>query len=87
MLICFYLLIDALAKRLQHWRAMVAYNNGHRVSSNIAPSTATLSVVSNRTFGWAYGGMPYFPPYEIFQQETTNAIMTGKYTYRAIFHM
>lgn len=65
----------ALAKRLQHWRAMIAYEEGHVVSSNIAPSTATLSVVSNRTFGWAYGGMPYFKPYEIFQQETTNGVM------------
>lgn len=67
----------ALAKRLQHWRAMVAYDDNHVVSSNIAPSTATLSVVSNRTFAWAYGGMPYFKPFEIFQQETTNAIMAA----------
>ena len=35
----------ALAKRLQHWRAMLAYEAGHIVSTNIAPSTATLSVV------------------------------------------
>lgn len=67
----------ALAKRLQHWRAMIQYNAGNIVSSNIAPSTATLSVVSNRSFGWAYGGMPYFKPYEIFQQDTTNAVMAG----------
>jgi hypothetical protein len=67
----------AIAKRLQHWRAMVAYNSGITVSTHIAPSTATLSVVSNRTFGWAYGGMPYFKPYEIFQQETTNALMAA----------
>jgi hypothetical protein len=67
----------AIAKRLQHWRAMVAYHNGITVSTHIAPSTATLSVVSNRTFGWAYGGMPYFKPYEIFQQETTNALMAA----------
>lgn len=65
----------ALAKRLQHWRAMVEFNAGRVVSSNIAPSTATLSVVSNKTFAWAYGGMPYFKPFEIFQQETTNAVM------------
>lgn len=65
----------ALAKRLQHWRAAVEFAAGRTVSSNIAPSTATLSVVSNRTFAWAYGGMPYFKPYEIFQQETTNAVM------------
>ena len=38
----------ALAKRLQHWRAVVAFEAGQTVSSNIAPSTATLSVVSNR---------------------------------------
>ncbi len=38
----------ALAKRLQHWRAVVEYSAGRVVSSNIAPSTATLSVVSNR---------------------------------------
>ena len=67
----------ALAKRLQHWRAMIEYENGGIVSSNIAPSTATLSVVSNRTFGWAYGGMPYFKPFEIFQQETTNGVMAA----------
>ena len=67
----------ALAKRLQHWRAQICYENGNTVSSNVAPSTATLSVVSNRSFGWAYGGMPYFKPYEIFQQETTNALMAS----------
>jgi hypothetical protein len=67
----------ALAKRLQHWRAMIAFEEGHIVSSNIAPSTATLSVVSNRTFAWAYGGMPYFKPYEIFQQDTTNGVMAA----------
>jgi hypothetical protein len=71
----------ALAKRLQHWRAMIAFEEGHVVSSNIAPSTATLSVVSNRTFGWAYGGMPYFKPYEIFQQETTNGVMGAMLMY------
>ena len=74
----------ALAKRLQHWRAMIAYEDGHTVSSNIAPSTATLSVVSNRTFGWAYGGMPYFKPYEIFQQETTNGVMGAMLIYDTI---
>lgn len=67
----------ALAKRLQHWRSMIEYDAGGIVSTSIAPSTATLSVVSNKTFGWAYGGMPYFKPFEIFQQETTNAVMGG----------
>eukprot|EP00604_Paraphysomonas_vestita_P003651 CAMPEP_0174820272 /NCGR_PEP_ID=MMETSP1107-20130205/3977_1 /TAXON_ID=36770 /ORGANISM="Paraphysomonas vestita, Strain GFlagA" /LENGTH=483 /DNA_ID=CAMNT_0016035259 /DNA_START=285 /DNA_END=1736 /DNA_ORIENTATION=+ len=67
----------AIAKRLQHWRAMIAYDSNITVSSHIAPSTATISVVSNRTFGWAYGGMPYFKPYEIFHQDTTNALMAA----------
>jgi hypothetical protein len=67
----------AIAKRLQHWRAMLAYEAGNVVSTNIAPSTATLSVVSNKSFGWAYGGMPYFKPYEIFHQDTTNAVMAA----------
>jgi hypothetical protein len=67
----------ALAKRLQHWRSMIEFDAGAIVSTSIAPSTATLSVVSNKTFAWAYGGMPYFKPYEIFQQETTNAVMGG----------
>lgn len=74
----------ALAKRIQHWRAMLQYSNTNasgRVSSHVAPSTATLSVVSNKTFGWAYGGMPYFKPYEIFQQETTNALMAALLLY------
>lgn len=67
----------ALAKRLQHWRAMLEFENGAIVSTNVAPSTATLSVVSNKQFGWAYGGMPYFKPFEIFQQDTTNGVMAA----------
>jgi len=67
----------ALAKRLQHWRAMLAFEEGVTVSSNIAPSTATVSVVKATTFRWAYGGLPYFVPYEVFEQETTNAVMTA----------
>ncbi|KAL7567360.1 hypothetical protein ACA910_010256 [Epithemia clementina (nom. ined.)] len=66
-----------LAKRLQHWRAIIALYKGHLVSSNIAPSTSTLSVVQNRTFAWAYEGMPYFRPYEIFAPETSNAVMSA----------
>jgi len=67
----------ALAKRLQHWRAIVARSKGCIVSSNIAPSTSTASVVSNRTFAWAYEGMPYFTPFEIFAPETSNAVMSA----------
>ena len=67
----------ALAKRMQHWRAITAYSKGHVVSSNIAPSTATISVIKNKQFAWAYDGMPYFKPMEIFQQETSNAVMAA----------
>ncbi|KAJ1448192.1 tyrosine phosphatase-like protein [Pelagophyceae sp. CCMP2097] len=64
----------ALAKRMQHWRAVAAYAGGHTASSMVAPSTATLSVIHNKTFAWAYGGMPHFG-FEVFKQETTNAVM------------
>jgi len=66
----------ALAKRMQHWRAQIEFEGGATVSSMVAPSTATISVIHNKTFAWAYGGMPYFK-YEIFKQETTNAVMAA----------
>jgi len=66
----------ALAKRMQHWRAMIEFEAGAVVSSMVAPSTATVSVLHNKTFAWAYGGMPYFK-YEIFKQDTTNAVMAA----------
>ena len=66
-----------LAKRMQHWRAVIARSQGCTVSSNIAPSTSTVSVTQNRTFAWAYEGMPYFKPYEIFAPETSNAVMSA----------
>ncbi|GMI41891.1 hypothetical protein TeGR_g11210, partial [Tetraparma gracilis] len=65
----------AIAKRLQHWRAIVARDAGCTVSSNIAPATSTASVVNARTFAWAYEGMPYFRPYEIFEPDTSKAVM------------
>ena len=66
-----------LAKRMQHWRAVIARSKGCIVSSNIAPATSTQSVVQNRTFAWAYEGLPYFKPYEIFAPETSNAVMSA----------
>ena len=54
-----------LAKRIQHWRAIVARDEGHIVASNVAPSTATLSVVSNASFAVAYAGMHNFKPFEV----------------------
>jgi hypothetical protein len=67
----------ALAKRMQHWRAIVARASGCPVSSHIAPSTSTASVVHNKKFAWAYDGMPFFQPLEIFEQETSNAVMSA----------
>jgi hypothetical protein len=67
----------ALAKRMQHWRAMLARAAGCVVSSNIAPSTSTVSVVKNRSFAWAYEGVPFFKPMEIFEPETSHAVMTA----------
>lgn len=66
-----------MAKRMQHWRAIIARSKGCTVSSNIAPSTSTVSVTQNRTFAWAYEGMPYFKPYEIFAPETSNSVMSA----------
>jgi hypothetical protein len=57
-----------LAKRLQHWLAVLGRTNGHTVSSNIAPSTATASVVHNTQFAAAYNGFHLFRPMEVFYQ-------------------
>ena len=35
----------ALAKRIQHWRAMLLRGAGHTVSANIAPASKTVSVM------------------------------------------
>lgn len=67
----------ALAKRLQHWRSILSRSQGHLVSTHIAPSTSTASVVKNKQFAWAYDGMPFFKPMEIFEQETSNAVMAA----------
>lgn len=64
-----------LAKRLQHWRAVVSKEDGCLVSTNIAPATATASVVSNKLFALAYKGQHHFQPLEVSQQETSNAVM------------
>jgi len=65
-----------LAKRLQHWRAIVAREKHNlRVSTNVAPSTTTASVMSNRSIALATAGMHHFKPIEIFEQETSNTVM------------
>jgi hypothetical protein len=65
-----------LAKRLQHWRAIVSREAGCTVSSNVAPSTATASVLSNVLFALGYKGMSSFR-LEITYQETSNAVMAA----------
>ena len=55
----------ALAKRMQHWMAMAQRAEGHTVASNVAPSTATISVTHNVLFKMAYGGMHLFKPMEV----------------------
>ena len=66
-----------LSKRMQQWRCVVARSEGHITSFNVAPSTRTISVIKNRTFRWAYDGMSFFPAVEIFDQETSNPVMTA----------
>lgn len=65
-----------LAKRLQHWRAILSRKDGCIVSTNIAPSTSTVSVVSNKSFALAFKGMHYFKPVEVFHPDTSNAVMS-----------
>src|SRR5690242_2898250 len=62
---------------MQHWRAVVARSQGVPVSSNVAPSTATLSVLSNKQFAAAYVGLYIFKPMEVMYQETSNAVMAA----------
>jgi hypothetical protein len=64
-----------LSKRMQAWRAMKARAAGQLVSINVAPSTATASVVSNRSFAAAFEGMGSFEPMEILREETSRAVM------------
>ena len=64
-----------LSKRMQAWRAMKARAAGQLVSINVAPSTATASVVSNKSFAAAFEGMGSFEPMEILREETSRAVM------------
>lgn len=66
----------ALAKRIQQWRAILARENGQRVSINIAPSTTTHSVTKNPLLKAAFNGAKLFDV-EAFAPETTNAIMAA----------
>jgi hypothetical protein len=64
-----------LAKRMQHWRAILTAASGSNVSSNVAPTTATVSVTSNWAFKMGLLGFWRFNPIEIFYQELSNSVM------------
>jgi hypothetical protein len=66
----------ALAKRIQKWRALTARAAGHRVSANVAPSTATASVLMRREFAAAFAGAKHYGV-EVFEPATTNALMVA----------
>ncbi len=65
-----------LAKRLQRWRAIVAREDGYRVSLNVAPATRTRSVVKNKLLAAAYLGATRFGV-EVFDSDTCNALMAA----------
>lgn len=66
-----------LAKRMQQWRAVVARKGGSLVSSNVAPSSRTASVMSNALFAAGYSGAGILSPaLEIFDADTSNTLMT-----------
>ncbi len=69
------------AKRLQHWRAALAHSEGHTVCSNVAPSTATKSVVHNAQFAAAYGGMHNFAPMEVMYQARFSFFLSSRFSH------
>jgi len=66
-----------LAKRLQTWRSILARDGGSLVSMNVAPSTATASVLSNVSFALSYKGMHNHQPMEITYPATSNTVMAA----------
>ena len=60
---------------MQHWRAILTAASGSNVSSNVAPTTATVSVTSNWAFKMGLLGFWRFKPIEIFYQELSNSVM------------
>lgn len=65
-----------LAKRVQRWRAVVAQADGHPVSANVAPATATRSVMKNRLLAAAYSGAKRFGV-EVFAPQTSRVLMAA----------
>ncbi|MGI8727540.1 MAG: hypothetical protein ACR2K6_07670 [Solirubrobacterales bacterium] len=66
----------ALAKRMQRWRGVIARADGRAVSFNVAPSSWTSSVTSNRILAAAYAGARHFG-IEVFEPRTTRVLMAA----------
>lgn len=66
----------ALAKRLQRWRGVSARAEGGAVSFNVAPSSWTKSVTTNRILASAYRGARHFG-IEVFEPPTTRVLMAA----------
>jgi hypothetical protein len=65
-----------LAKRLQHWRALVARQSGTRVSIHVAPPALTRSVTRNKLLAAAYRAAWRFGA-EAFEPATAAALMAA----------
>lgn len=65
-----------LAKRLQHWRALVARSTGTRVSIHVAPPTLTGSVLKNKLIAAAYQTAHRFGV-QTFDPATAAALMAA----------
>jgi len=65
-----------LAKRLQHWRALVARAQGRRVSIHVAPPALTGSVTKNRLLAAAYRAAHRFGA-QAFDPATASALMAA----------
>jgi hypothetical protein len=66
-----------LAKRIQHWRSLVARADGHTVSTNVSPTTATVSVMLKPSIVAAIGGMHIFKPVEVMFQGLSMTVMAA----------
>jgi hypothetical protein len=66
----------ALAKRLQRWRSIAAWQAGAPASFNVAPPTWTVSVTKNRLLAAGYYGARY-AGLEVFSPDTMRTLMTA----------
>jgi hypothetical protein len=71
-----------LAKRIQHWRALLAASGRGRamktgipVSMVVSPATRTVSVTKNKMIGLAYGSFDLFKPLEVFEPATSQGLL------------